>query len=298
MRNMQTEKIAIVTDNACDASDAELAEIGVKCVHLRVIEPDGTHFPEDNTPENIEAFYDYIVACDELPGTSMPPLLEFAQMYTDLALEGYTHIISLHISSSMSGTVHTAQMAAESAPVPVEVIDTHCNTVAQFLFVRRIAQLREYGLGFDELVEAAHDLEGKTSICFMLDKLRNLVKGGRTGKATGLAAALLKIKPLLTVDPEGEVEMFGKAKSPRRAVTKLVDRYRELESRFGPLECCFAHTRNMAGVDEFREAMIEAGVNLLEVGVRMVGPVITTHVSTGCFGFAYIPQDERVLGLA
>ena len=52
------------------------------------------------------------------------------------------------------------------------------------------------------------------------------------------------------------------------------------------------------GVDELREAMIEAGVNLLEVGVRMVGPVITTHVSTGCFGFAYIPQDERVLGLA
>lgn len=92
----------------------------------------------------------------------------------------------------------------------------------------------------------------------MLDKLRNLVKGGRTGKATGLAAALLKIKPLLTVDPEGEVEMFGKAKSPRRAVTKLVDRYKELESRFGPLECCFAHTRNMAGVDELREAMIEA----------------------------------------
>ena len=46
------------------------------------------------------------------------------------------------------------------------------------------------------------------------------------------------------------------------------------------------------------ESMIEAGIKLVEVGVRMVGPVITTHVSTGCFGFAYIPQDERVLGLA
>lgn len=292
------EKIAIVTDNACDASDAELAELGVKCVHLKVIEPDGTHFPEDNTIENIEAFYDYIVDCDELPSTSMPPLLDFAQLYTDLSLAGYTHVISLHISSRMSGTVHTARMAAESAPIPVEVIDTHCNTVAQFLFVRRIAQLREYGLSFDELVEAAHELVGKTSICFMLDKLRNLVKGGRTGKATGLAAALLKIKPLLTVDPEGEVEMFGKAKSPKRAIAKLVQRYKELEEHLGPLECCFAHTRNMGGVDELREAMIEAGIKLVEVGVRMVGPVITTHVSTGCFGFAYIPQDERVLGLA
>lgn len=292
------EKIAIVTDNTCDASDAELAELGVECVHLRVIRSDGTHFPEDNTPDNIEAFYDYVVDCEELPSTSMPPLLDFAQLYTDLSLAGYTHVISLHISSRMSGTVHTARMAAESAPIPVEVIDTHCNTVAQYLFVRRIAQLREYGLGFDELVEAAHDLVGKTSVCFMLDKLRNLIKGGRTGKATGLAATLLKIKPLLTVDEDGEVETFGKAKSPKRAVTKLVQRYQELEERFGPLECCFAHTRNMGGVDELREAMIEAGINLLEVGVRMVGPVITTHVSTGCFGFAYIPQDERVLGLA
>lgn len=292
------EKIAIVTDNACDASDAELAELGVECVHLRVIRPDGTHFPEDNTPDNIEAFYDYVVDCDELPSTSMPPLLDFAQLYTDLSLAGYTHVISLHISSGMSGTVHTARMAAESAPIPVEVIDTRCNTVAQYLFVRRIAQLREYGLGFAELIEAAHDLEGKTSICFMLDKLKNLIKGGRTGKATGLAATLLKIKPLLTVDPDGEVEMFGKAKSPKRAVIKLVQRYKELEERFGPLECCFAHTRNMGGVDELREAMIEAGIKLVEVGVRMVGPVITTHVSTGCFGFAYIPQDERVLGLA
>lgn len=80
------EKIAIVTDNSCDASDAELAKLGVECVHLRVIEPDGTHFPEDNTVENIEAFYDYIVDCDELPSTSMPPLLDFAQLYTDLSL--------------------------------------------------------------------------------------------------------------------------------------------------------------------------------------------------------------------
>lgn len=295
---MQMEKIAIVTDNTCDIPDAELAQMGVECVHLKVIKPDGSHFPEDNSPENIEAFYDYIADCDELPGTSMPSPLEFAQLYTRLSLEGYTHIISLHISSAMSGTVQSARMAAESAPVPVEVIDTHTNTIAEYLFVRRIAQLREYGLSFAELVDAAHELEGKTSIVFMLDKLRNLIKGGRTGKAKGLAATLLKIKPLLTVDPSGEVEMFGKAKTPRRAVAKLVDYYEMLEDRLGPLECCFAHTRNIAGVDELREAMVDAGINLLEVGVRRVGPVITTHVSTGCFGFAYIPRDDRVLGIA
>lgn len=295
---MQLEKIAIVTDNACDASDEELAALGVECVHLKVIKPDGSHFPDDNNDENINAFYDYIAEAEDLPGTSMPTPVEFADMYTKLALEGYTHVISLHISSALSGTVHAARTAAESAPIEVEVIDTKTNTVAEFLFVRRVAQLRACGLGFEELVEAAHDLEGKTSICFMLDTLRNLIKGGRTGKAKGLAATLLKIKPLLTIDFDGEVEMFGKAKSARRAVDKLVERYRVLETMLGPLESCFAHTRNLGGVDDLRSAMIDAGINLLEVGVRKVGPVITTHVSTGCFGFAYIPRDERVLGLS
>lgn len=295
---MRLQKIAIVTDNCCDASDEELARLGVECVHLKVIRPDGSHFPEDNTDENIEAFYDYIVDCDDLPSTSMPSLFEFSEMYTKLALEGYTHIVSIHISSEMSGTVHTARAAAESAPVPVEVIDSRCNTVAQYLMVRRAAQLRTYGLDFDELVKTVEECVGKTSVCFMLDKLRNLVKGGRTGKAMGLAATVLKIKPLLTVDPEGEVEMFGKAKSSRRAIDKLVERYKMLETSFGELECCFAHTRNLPGVEDLRQALIDAGVNLLETGVRMVGPVITTHVSTGCFGFAYIPRDERVLGIA
>lgn len=295
---MLKEKIALVTDNACDASDAELLAMNVKCVHLKVIDANGTLLCEDNTPENIEKFYDYIVDCDELPSTSLPPLLDFAELYTQLSLEGYTHIISMHISSAMSGTVQAARMAAESASIPVEVIDTHTNTIAQYLFVRRIAQLREIGLSFEELVSAAHELEGKTSICFMLDKLRNLVKGGRTGKAAGVAATLLKIKLLLTVDAEGEVKMIGKAKTPKRAVQKLTEYYKLLENQLGELECCFAHTRNMPGVDELRQALIDAGVNLLEVGVRMVGPVITTHVSTGCFGFAYIPRDERVLGLA
>ena len=295
---MALQKIAIVTDNACDASDAELAKMGVECVHLHVIEPDGTHFPDDNTTENIVSFYDYIVDCEELPTTSLTALLDFAEMYTKLALEGYTHVISIHMSSALSGTVQSASLAAQSAPIPVEVIDTRTLTVAEYLFVRRVAQLRDCGLSFEELVNTAHGLVGKVNIDFMLDKMRNLVKGGRAGKAKGIAATLLKIKPLLTVDDDGEVDMFGKAKTPKRAAQKLMQRYQMHEEQLGPLECCFAHTRNLPGVDELRQMIIDAGSELLEVGVRMVGPVITTHVSTGCFGFAYIPQDERVLGMA
>ena len=284
------EKIAIVTDSSCDASDAELAEMGVECVHLSVTCDDGTPFPEDNTPENIEAYYDYIADVKKLPSTASPSPLAFDEMYARLADEGYTHVLSLHIASKMSVTVDVARMAAQGAPLHVEVVDTKCNTVGQYLYVRRIAQLRNAGASFDELMAEIDYITGKTSVCFMLDTLRNIVKGGRTGKAVGLAAMLLNIKPLLTVDSSGEVDIFGKTKSINRAAGKLVDYYLKLQDKFGPLECCFVHTRNREGVDLLRQAMLDRGIDLLEVGVRQAGPVITTHVSVGCFGFAYIPK--------
>lgn len=285
------EKIALVTDSSCDASDAELAEMGVRCVHLNVMRPDGTAFPQDNSPENIEAFYDFIEDCDELPTTSQPTPVEFAELYTQLALEGYTHILSMHISGKMSGTVNTARMAAQSAPVTVEVVDTHTNTVAQYLFVRRIAQLRDKGFTFEQLTRAARDLQGKVSIYFMLDTLKNLVKGGRTGKAVGLAASLLNIKPLLTVDAEGEVAVFSKAKSMKKAIPKLVAKASELTERFGELELALVHVRQTEGLAMLKQALEGSGLHFKEVGTRQTGPVITTHVSTGCVGFAYIPLD-------
>lgn len=287
------EKIAIVTDSSCDASDAELAEMGVTCVHMSVTRADGTSFPSDNTSENIEAYYDFIADCKDLPKTACPSPAAFTEEYARLASEGYTHVLSLHMPAAMSATVEVARMAAETAPLHVEAIDTQCNTVGQYLFVRRIAQLRNDGASFEELMVECEFCIGKTSVCFMLDTLRNLVKGGRTGKAVGLAAMLLNIKPLLTVDPSGEVDIFGKAKSLKRAVSKLVDYYLVLQEKFGPLECCFVHTRNIEGVNALREALVERGIDLLEVGVRQAGPVITTHVSTGCFGFAYIPRATQ-----
>ena len=288
---MAEERIAIVTDSTCDASDAELAELGVECIHLSVHRADGSVFPLDNTPGNIEAFYDYLETCEELPTTSQPTPVEFAELYSRLAREGYTHIISMHISGKMSGTANVARMAAQSAPIPVEVVDTHQLTLSLWLLVRRIAQLRDSGLSFAKLLENVEALMGKVSICFMIDTLRNLVKGGRVGKATGLAGSVLNIKPLLTVDAEGEVAMTGIVKSMKKAVPKLVACAKELTEKFGELEVCFAHVRQPEGVRMLREAFDAAGLKYREVDVRQTGPVITTHVHTGCFGFAYIPVN-------
>lgn len=286
-----TEKVALITDSSCDASNAELRAMGVECVQLKVTRPDGGPFDQDNTPENIELFYDYIATCDALPTTSQATPLDFSALYARLAREGYTHAISMHIGSKLSGTVETARLAAANAPLEVEVIDTRTATVAQYLFVRRIAQLRDAGHSFAQLVDVAHRLEGKTSVCFMLDTLRNLVMGGRAGKAVGLAAALLNIKPLLTVAENGEIVILAKTKSVKRAAGKLADIAAELTDKFGELEICLMHTRRPDGLELLASAFENSGLRYREVPVRQPGPVITTHVSCGAIGFSYIPVE-------
>lgn len=288
---MPAEKIAIVTDSTCDVSREDLNALGVVCVDLKVFAADGTPMASDNSDASSDAFFDHVETCDELPVTSMPSPVDFGEVYTGLALLGYTHCISLHISSAMSGTCQSARLGAETADLEVEVVDTKRNTWALAMLVRAVAHKRDTGVSFAELVDFTMDARLKTNIVFTVNTLRNLVKGGRTGKATALAASLLDIKPLLMLDDEGQVVQRGKARALKGAWPKLANLAQEAVDRFGPLEGYFVHTRNLAGVEALRTLFAERGIDFTELGVRRVGPVIATHVSTGCAGFSYIPRE-------
>lgn len=288
---MPQERIALVTDSTCDAPAERLEELGVHCVPLEVIAADGTVLMEDNSEESIERFYDYLESCDELPSTSMPSPAQFADLYTSLAKEGYTGIVSLHISAGLSGTCGVATLAAQSCAVPVEVVDSKCTTWPIELMLRRLAKLRDAGAGFAQLVAAARKLVSTTSVCFAADTLRNLVKGGRIGGAAGAAASLLDIKPIIVLDDEGKVATAGKVRSMRRAIERMAQLAADLCKQLGPLEGYIMHTRNPKGASLLREAFAHHGVDFTELGVRQVGAVVATHVACGCVGFAYTPRE-------
>lgn len=286
---MSQERYAIVTDSACDVSPAELETWGVRSVDLQVSDQEGNSLVSDNAPRSIEAFYDWMATHEELPKTSQPKPVEFAQVYSELALEGYTRILSLHMSGAMSGTVNSARLAAQSAPVRVDVVDLRRNTLTQALLLRMVSRMRAEGASADEALAALEETIPASSVCFAVDKLENLVKGGRVGHATGLVANLLDIKPILTVGDDGEVESIGMAKSMKRAVSRLVKKAEELAAEHGPLEGYLIHVRNLPALEMLRRGLEEKGVAFKEVGVRQVGPIIATHVGLGCVGFAYTP---------
>lgn len=285
------EKVAIITDTDCDLSPEELAAINVQCVSLSITLEDGTIFPTENTPENIEAFFDHMATCHKLPKTSMPTPLDFEKLYAQLEREEYTHAVVVPITGAMSGTIQAARMACKATSMEVEVVETHRNTLSLAHIVQHLSKLRSEGVGFSGLVETARTIYDKVDIVFSIDNLKNLVKGGRTGKATGLAATLLNIKPILTVDNDGEVITLGKVRSMKRAINKLADNAEELVDRLGALEGYFVHVRNLPAAEQLRRVFQERAIPFRDMGTKQVGPIIATHVGLGTVGFTYIPQD-------
>lgn len=286
---MSAQRYAIVTDSACDISQAELASWGVECVNLRVLDEDGNDLIADNDGASIEAFYDYLETHEELPTTSMPAPALFGDMYAKLAGEGYGAVLSLHMSEEMSGTVNSARLAAQSASIPVTCVNLRRNTLTEALLVKRAAQLRGEGCTLEEVVEHLEEIIPKSSVVFALDTLENLVKGGRMGKAANLVASVLDIKPILMVGQEGVVNPVSMAKSMKRAISKLTKKLDELVAEIGPLEGCMMHVRNPKACAALRDAIKEKGLDYTEVSERQVGPIIATHVGLGCVGFSYIP---------
>ncbi|MGN0037659.1 MAG: DegV family protein [Coriobacteriales bacterium] len=289
---MPRHTYAIVTDSACDVCPEELEEWGVLCVNLQVSDQAGNPLVSDNSAQSVEEFYDWLASHDELPKTSMPSPLVFGELYSELAREGYTRIISLHMSEAMSGTCNCARMAAQSAPVRVDVVNLRRNTLTQALLVRLASRMRAAGRSADEVLAALEETIPSSSICFAVDQLDNLVKGGRVGRATGLVANVLDIKPILMVGQDGAVESVGMAKSIKRAVSRLVKKAAELAAEIGPLEGYLVHVRNIGALEMLRSGLREAGVEFKELGVRQVGPIIATHVGLGCVGFAYVPAER------
>lgn len=278
-------RVAIVCDSTCDLGPAWLAEHGVTMVPLRVL------FGEDTFKDWVdlapEDFYAKLAVADSLPTTSQPSPADFAAAFAELAEAGAEEIVSIHLTAPLSGTFESAMMAAKDAAVPVRVVDTGLVSQATGLIVKAAIEARDAG-GDGAIVEAAalKAISG-CRLFFILDTLEYLVKGGRAGKASGLAAAMLNIKPVLTFK-DGKIEPFKKVKGTRKAMAELATYVAE-ESRSGRLRVALLHSVNPALAGQMRDALDAAGVDYELDSIGHIGAVIGTYAGPNAVGVSYYP---------
>lgn len=277
--------VRIVTDSTSDLPAHVARELGITVVPLNVRFGDDTYL--DGVEISSDEFFERLAQSEGLPTTSQPSPGVFTETYRSLLDEGH-EIVSIHISSKLSGTLNSASQAKESlGDVPIEVIDSKQATAALALVAIGAASAVKDGASFREAVETAQAAVDRVQLFAVFETLEYLKKGGRIGRVRALVSSLLRMRPMITVE-DGTVTSLGVARSRAQGIQHLVNRAEEL----APLKkAVVAHATSSDEAEEAAERIapfLESG----EVLRVRLGPVLGTYVGPGAWGIAV--QSEKV----
>jgi DegV family protein with EDD domain len=272
--------VRIVTDSACDLP-AELAhELGIEIVPLSI--RFGSEELIDREQLTTAEFWARCATSSTLPETAAPAPGQFEATYRRLAAEGATGIVVVNLSSALSATMQSAQLAARSVAdeIDVRVVDSRSVTMGIGVIAVACARAARDGAGLDEVEALAADLASRSKVWGALDTLENLKKGGRIGNARALLGTVLSIKPIIEVR-DGKVEEGGKQRTRSKALAFLVDKV----ASYGPIQNLAVLHADCSDVDQFVAMLSE--VYSGEIIVGDIGPVIGSHAGRGTIGVAF-----------
>lgn len=295
--------VAVVTDSTAYLPTGVAAAHGISVVPMRLA-IGGVSYDEGRgvTAEEVaQALRDFVPV-----STSRPSPAVFTQLYAALADAGHDAIVSVHVSSQMSATLSSAQLAARDAPIPVEVVDSETIGMAMGFGVIAAAEAAAAGGNPAAVAEAARRHTGASTTVFYVDTLEHLRRGGRIGRASALMGSALAIKPLLTVR-DGHIEPLERVRTAGKALGRLVQ---HAVSAVEELQ----QAHDLDGVDvavhhldsrERAETLIEQLAERLPQARRLLlvelGAAVGAHVGPGTLAVAIAPRfvgRTRVVGSA
>ena len=270
----------IVVDSTSDLPTRTMEELGIVMVPLKV--HFGTEEFRDRVELEEEEFFKKLAEARELPKTSQPSPGEFLEAYRQLPHD--EPVISIHVSEKLSGTYHSAVLAARELPGrDIRVIDTGNVTAAAGLLVLVAAEMIQAGKGPDEIERTLVEMSQRTRLLAVLETLRYAVMGGRVSKVQGALGGLLRVKAVILIH-QGEIDRLPPARTWRQAFQKVVADIREHggPERLGVIDAQAADGR----------AALRAELEVNFPGVPIIegalGAVIGTHAGPGAVGCAYI----------
>ena len=274
--------VRIVTDSSCDLPQGMADALGIRIVPLSVRFGDTEYI--DRTTITATEFWSKCAASATLPETAAPSPGSFEETYRSLAAEGATAIVVVALSSDLSATMQSAELAARAvAPgIDVRIVDSRNASMGLGLTVLACAELAKTGASADEVVARAESVIPRTRVFAALDTLDNLKKGGRIGGAKAMLATVMSIKPLISIT-NGLVEEAGKQRTRSKALAHLVDILRNQEV---PIERLAVLNAQCADIDSFIAMVKEVYTG--EIIVGDIGAVIGTHAGQGTIGIVFL----------
>jgi DegV family protein with EDD domain len=279
----------IVTDSGTDLclSAEQAAELNIHVVPL-VVTLEGKSYREGVDIQPGE-FYRLLAATDSLPITSQPSAGDFAELYRRLAATD-PDILSIHMTSGLSGTFNTAQAGAKLVPeANVTHVDTKTLSAAAGWQVEAAARALKAGWPQERILALLERIAAASDSLYTLNELKYLIHGGRISHMKGLIASLLNIKPLIGVEKvNGTYVQLGQARTFKRAVKGLVDLMARQHAPGSALRVQVLYSDNSAGAAMLRE-QVDQQFDCTWLPVGPMSLVLGAHTGPSMVGVAFAP---------
>ncbi|HEY1351233.1 MAG TPA: DegV family protein [Ktedonobacteraceae bacterium] len=282
--------VRIITDSTADLPAEVASELGITVVPLTVFFGDQTYL--DGVELDNATFYQKLEASKDLPRTSQPSPAAFAEAYRRLIEQGAQALLSIHLSSKLSGTYQSAcaarnALAEEGSSVPLAIIDSLSISVGMNHAVQKAAHLAKAGQGLDEIKGAVEDALMRTQILAVLDTLEYVRRGGRIGGASALLGNMLSFKPIVSLK-DGEVIAVERPRTRAKAYARIA----QLLSEIGPVETVSIAQSNDEVGQQLAETVRE--VYSGELPIYRLGAVLGTHTGPGTAAIALVRAKTEV----
>jgi len=283
-------KVVIVTDSTASIPETLIDELNIRWVPYYIHR--GQEVLRDLVTAQSDPFYKWLPTARELPKTASPGPGDYITLYEQLADEGFSEIVSIHMTSKASGAYQAAvaarAMVLETIPkLQIDVIDTLNVSMCHGWMVIEAARLALAGKGMDQVIEQVRRMIPVAQMIQTADTLRYLYLGGRIGKAKHLLGSILNIKPLISMK-DGEIVAVGQARSRGEAYRSIARLVEKAVGNKGKIKIAYMHAAACEEALKLKE-LVEDRVIAVESLVCELSPALGVHSGPGTAGVCYYP---------
>ncbi|MBA8759565.1 DegV family EDD domain-containing protein [Staphylococcus schleiferi subsp. coagulans] len=285
-------KIAVMTDSTSYIPQHVLEKNNIRVVPLSITLENGENYKE-NISIFADEFYDILEKSATIPTTSQPAIGEMINAYEAYKNEGYTDVITVHLSSGISGAYQTALQAADMVEgINVHPVDSKIACLPEGALVIRALDLIAQGLDVQEILADLIEMRDHTGAFLVVDDLKNLHKSGRITGAQAWIGNLLKMKPVLTFE-DGLIVPYEKVRTKKKALKLIEQKAIELADQFDTATVMVIGGNNK---EESRDVFQSLRERFPEKNFAFseFGPVISSHIGLGGFGIGVTNRDIRL----
>lgn len=293
--NMKREFV-IMSDSGCDMSEEYLKENQIEFVPLGFIMDDITYGGEGGAQMGEKEFYEKVRA-GAMPKT-FQATPEGVKVHMEKYLKEGKDVLCVAFSSGLSGTANSFFIAAKEMKElypdrKIFVTDSLCASMGEGLYLDYAIKKAEAGATIEETYEYLEGLKEHICHYFTVDDLFHLKRGGRVSAATAVVGMLLKIKPVLYVNPEGRLIAIGKAMGRKKSIRALFEKMQSLQTLTDGEPVFISHGDCLEEAESLA-AMIRAEYPKNPVVLNTIGPVIGTHAGPGTIALFFRGKERAV----